>query len=146
MQRTKPTAKQKAFVKAYIKRKFNASAAASDVYDVKKDQSANLGHQVLNKPIVQQTIKEELTKAGISLDYVNDTMKEAMELNKAGKPSQAVLAQLIIHAHKLYNAVPDRVKVTIKQERKELLSKSYDELKEELVSTITTSQAILQDL
>lgn len=147
MQRTKPTPKQKAFAKAYIKNKFNARKTALEVYDTTEKQAHNLGHQVVNKPIVQKTIQEELAKAGITLDYINESMYKSIEHNlRYGKASQAVASDLIKHAHKLYNAVPSKGQTTIKEERKILVDKDFNVLKEELTKTVSTTNQLLQDL
>ena len=57
MRGDKPTPKQRMFAKAYIKNKFNATKSALEIYDTTTKQAHNLGHQVVNKPIVQKTIQ-----------------------------------------------------------------------------------------
>ena len=145
--RHKPTPKQKQFVKEYIKNKFNGSKAALQVYDVKnKDSAKEIAHQNLQKEVVQNEVQRQLAQSGITLEYVNSTMYDAMEFNKQGKASQAVLADYVKHAHKLYNALPKDKKVVVKEERRVLLSKDLEVLKGELTTTVIRSQELLQDL
>src|SRR5574343_497531 len=134
---TKPTMKQKAFAKAYVKNKFNGKKAVLEVYDVKEGNAKGLAHNTLKNPLVQNAIQEELAKAGLSREYLNKTMYDAIEINKGGKPSQAVLAQLLIQAQRIYSYIPKDNKTVVKETRKVFLDKDYNEVKTQLEATVS---------
>ena len=142
-----PTLKHKKFAKAYIENQGNASKAALEAYNIKPEDAPTIGYQNMQKPIVQQTITELLNKAGIDLETLTDYGNEALQNNLTlGKPSQAVGADLLKFYYKLHNAIPKEGKGMIKQERKVLLDKDYNVLREELSTIVTRSQDLLQDL
>lgn len=147
-----PTIKQKMFAKAFVEgilkeNKPNASKAALETYNVKPANAPNLGYQLMEKEPVQIEIKSLLDKAGITLDYLSDSSKDAIDYNlKGGKPSQAVGADLLKFMFKLHNAVPEKRTRTIKEERRVILSHDYQTLKNELKLTQTKTQELLQDL
>lgn len=146
MKPSKPSFKQKQFAKEYIKNKFNAQKAALQVYDVKPNLAKQLGHNTLKNPMVQNEIQKGLAKAGLTPEYINESMYEAIEINKQGKPSQAVLAQLLTQAQKIYQYIPKDRKEVIREERRVLLSKDFSVLKTELTTSVSTSQELLEDL
>ena len=146
MQRTKPTPKQKLYARALIKHKFNGAKAVQEVYDVKPQNAKTLAYQNNQKPVVQKEIRQVLNDAGLSLDYLSSVTKDAIEYNKDGKPSQAVLADLVKHSYKLHNALPSNTKMSIKQEYKVLLDKDYNTIRQELIETNTRTQELLNDL
>lgn len=142
--RTKPTLKQKAYARALVKHKFNGAKAVQEVYNTTK-RGKEIAYQNNKKPAVQEEIKKVLNEVGLSIEYIAQEMKGAIEYNKGGKPSQSVLADLLKQGIKLHQSTLGN-KGTIKQERKILLDKDYNILKEELTTTLTKSKELLEDL
>lgn len=146
-QRKTLTLKEKQFAKKYIEYQGNGAKAALDVYNTNKRNSRNVAHITLKKPHVQQEIKDLLNKNGLDLETLTGVTQEAIYNNlQNGKASQAVGADLLKLMFKLHNVMPSTTKVTIKQERKELLSRDFDSLKEELTQSVTTTQELLKDI
>ena len=146
MRGDKPTPKQRLFAKAYIKNKFNATKSALEIYDTTYKGAKRIGNNNLKIPIVIKTIQEELASEGITMEYTNKILKNALEVNQDGKPSQAVLADLIKHIHKVYYNQPSGNRITVKQEYKVLLDKDYNTIRRELIETNTRTQELLNDL
>lgn len=143
----KPTFKQIKFAKAYIKNQGNASKSALEVYDVKRKDAKTVGYDTLHKPIVQKTIQELLNKNGLKLDdIIAQTTKSIKHNLTYGKASQAVGADLLKFTYKLHNAIPSSKNVTTKEVKKVFLDKDFNEVKTELEASITTTQALLNDL
>ena len=142
-----PTLKQKMFAKKYIEYKGNASKAALEVYDTKPELSQQVGHITLKQEGTQRAIEEILAKNQIDLETLSAYGSEALQNNLTlGKPSQAVGADLLKFYYKLYNVIPSNPKVVMKQERKEIYSKDYKTIKEELTTTVSASQELLNDI
>lgn len=143
----KPTLKQRKFAKKYIENGGNASKAIMEVYDVKQQNAKTLGYQNLQKPIVQKTIQELLNKNGLNLeDITGMTTKMITHNMKYGKASQAVASDLLKFTYKLHNAIPDKAHRVVKEERKILVDKDFNVLKEELTQSVSTTNQLLQDL
>lgn len=142
-----PTLKQRKFAKEYVKNGGNASKAALEVYDTKKSDSHVIGYQNLQKPVVQKTIQDLLNKSGLKLEDLTEITTKAIKHNlQYGKASQAVGADLLKFTYKLHNAIPDKVTRVVKEERKVLLDKDFNEVKTQLEATITTTSQLLSDL
>ena len=103
--RSYPQGKVKAIAKAYIKNKFNGAATGMEVYNTTNRNSAKrMISKALKSPEVKNAIQEELAAVGITREYINKQMYKAIDKNiELGKPSQAVGAQLLIQAQKIYN-------------------------------------------
>lgn len=139
--------KVQAIAKSYVKNGFNGAATGMEVYNTTKRQNAkSMINKALKNPQVQNAIQQELDKAGITREYLNQKFKQAIDINIEGKPSQAVLAQLLIQGQKIYNYLPKENKTVIKETRRVLLSKDYDILKQELTQTTQETQELLGDL
>lgn len=139
--------KAKAIAKSYIKNKFNGTKTGLDVYNTTNPNSAKrMISKALKLPEVQNAIQQELAEAGLTKEYLNKTMYDAIEINKHGKPSQAVLAQLIIQGQKIYNYLPKDTKTVTKEVRKVYLDKNYQEIKSELEASLSVTQELLNDL
>ena len=137
----------KAIAKAYIESGYNGAESGLKVFNTTKRKNASvMMRKALQTKNVQNEIQAQLAKAGIDEEFINTTMYQAIETNKLGKPSQAVLAQLLIQAQKIYNYLPKDNKVIIKQERKILLDKDYKIVKTNLSESVTQSQELLNDL
>jgi len=145
--RTTPTLKQRKFAKKYIENGGNASKAVLEVYNVKTTDAKTIGYQNLQKPIVQKTIQELLNKNGLKLEDLTEFTTKAIKHNLTyGKASQAVGADLLKFTYKLHNAIPDKTHRTVKEVKKVFLDKDFNEVKTELEASITTTQALLNDL
>ena len=143
----RPSLKQKAFAKKYIEYKGNGAKAALEVYDTTKEYAKNVAYITLQKEGTKRAIEEIMNKNQLDLDTLTEYGSEAIQNNLTlGKPSQAVGADLLKFYYKLHNVIPKEGKGIIKQERKILLDKDYNVLREELSTTITRSQDLLQDL
>lgn len=140
--------RSKAIAKAYIKHKYNGAKAGLEVFNTtNKDSAKAMMHNALKSPDVKKAIQEELAEAGITKEYLNKMMFTAIEKNiKEGKPSQAVGAQLIIQGQKIYNYLPKDSKTVLKETRRVFLDKDYNEVKTQLEATVSTTQALLEDL
>lgn len=138
----------KAIAKAYIESDFNGAEAGLKVFNTtKRKHASTMMKKALKSPSVQNAIQEGLVKAGIDQEYINVKFKQAIDNNLTyGKPSQAVGAQLLIQAQKIYNYLPKDNKEVMKQERKIILDKDYNVVKEELTQSTTRSQDLLRDL
>ena len=134
--------------KAYIKSKFNGAEAGMQIFNTKKRKNASvMMRKTLQSPYVQGAIQEELAKTGIDHKFINKHFKLGIENNlKYGKHSQAVGAQLLIQAQKIYNYLPKSKESLVKEERKITLDKNFTVIKEELTQSVTTSQELLKDL
>lgn len=142
-----PTLKQRKFAKEYVKNGGNASKAVMEVYNTKKKNAHLIGYQNMKKPVVQKTIQELLNKNGLRLEDLTEITTKAIKHNlQYGKASQAVGADLLKFTYKLHNAIPDKVNHTIKEERKVLVDKDFNTIKEELTQSVSTTQALLNDL
>lgn len=138
----------KAIAKAYIEKKFNGAEAGLQIFNTHSRKNAStMMKNALQSPKVQSSIQEELAKEGIDHEFINKYFKKGIENNlENGKPSQAVGAQLLMQAQKIYNYLPKDSKTVLKQEYKVLVTKDFNVLKEELTSTLATSQELLNDL
>lgn len=146
--RSYPQGKVKAIAKAYVKNKFNGTKTGLEVYNTTNKNSAKaMMNKALKSPEVQNAIQEELAEAGITKEYINKMMYKAINKNiEEGKPSQAVGAQLIIQAQKIYNYLPKSKEEKIRETRKVFLDKNYNVVKQELEASISTTQQLLEDL
>lgn len=138
----------KAIAKAYINAKFNGAEAGLKVFNTKKRKNASvMMRKALGVKEVQNEIQAELAKEGIDRGFINKYFKKGIEYNiDNGKPSQAVGAQLLIQAQKIYNYLP-KDKGTVKKEtRRVLLDKDFNIVKDELSVSITKNQELLNDI
>lgn len=111
---TETTIKEKLLVTSYIKNNFNGTKAALEVYDTTKENAGNLGAQVLNKPAVQQELKDQLNKAGLSLSYLHDKAYDAIQAGTGVKATQKDANNMIQFLYKLHNAVPSSINKSMK--------------------------------
>lgn len=70
------------FVDAFIRHRFNASAAALEVFDITSDDEAkkkatagSIGHEYLNKPQVQEKLRERMSRQDVSVEWVISRLK-----------------------------------------------------------------------
>lgn len=140
--------RSKAIAKAYIKAKFNGAEAGIEVFNTKKRKNASvMMRKALQSPDVKNAIQEELAQAGLTKDYINKMMFKSIEKNiEFGKPSQAVGAQLLIQAQKIYNYLPKDQATKVRETRKVFLDKDFNTVKEELTQSISLTQSLLNDL
>jgi len=146
--RSYPQGKVKAIAKAYIKNKFNGAATGMEVYNTTNRNSAKrMISKALKSPEVKNAIQEELAAVGITREYINKQMYKAIDKNiELGKPSQAVGAQLLIQAQKIYNYLPKDQATKVRDTRKVFLDKDFNTVKEELTQSISLTQSLLNDL
>ena len=146
--RSYPQGKVKAIAKAYIKNKFNGAATGMEVYNTTNRNSAKrMISKALKSPEVKNAIQEELAAVGITREYINKQMYKAIDKNiELGKPSQAVGAQLLIQAQKIYNYLPKDQATKVRETRKVFLDKDFNTVKEELTQSISLTQSLLNDL
>jgi len=146
--RSYPQGKVKAIAKAYIKNKFNGAATGMEVYNTTNRNSAKrMMSKALKSPEVKNAIQEELAAVGITREYINKQMYKAIDKNiELGKPSQAVGAQLLIQAQKIYNYLPKDQATKVRETRKVFLDKDFNTVKEELTQSISLTQSLLNDL
>lgn len=137
----------KKFAKAYIENGGQVNKAVFEAYPVKDKKNANtLGHALLEKPMVQEEIQRLLNKSGITLDYLNDNVKQAIELNlEQGKPQMGVAADLLKFMYKLHNVIPANKSMNLNYSRKEIINKPYAELKEDLEKMNKLTAKLLVD-
>lgn len=140
--------RSKAIARAYVKAKFNGAEAGMQVFNTtKRKNAAVMMRKAMQSPQVKESIQEELAKAGLDKEYINKKLYKSIEHNlQYGKASQAVGADLLKTAMKIYNYLPDKTTRVIKEERKVLLDKDYNVLKSELEATVTTMTSLLNDL
>lgn len=143
-----PTLKQKLFAKAYVKNKGNGAKAARESYNVSQRNSHNLAFQVLQKPVVQKEISQQLTEAGLGIEDLNNYTKQSIDHNlKFGKASQAVAASLIALSYKMHNAMPASKKLTMNLSLKDqVVNKDFDEVKKLLEKQTEVTQALLAEI
>lgn len=143
-----PTLKQKLFAAAYVKHKGNASKAALEVYDVKKEHSSNLGHQLIEKPVVQEEIAKQLDAVGLDLETLHKKSLSAINDNlKYGKYSQSAGISHLQFLYKLHNAVPVSKKMTMNLSlRDQMPSQDFNDLKKSLEKMNETTQALLKEI
>ena len=143
----KPSMKIKKFAKRYIENGGNGQQAVLDSYDVKsKENASSMAVALLDKPIVQETISALLDKAGISLDYLNEKTKEAIDLNlDGGKPQMSVASDLIKFSYGLHNVIPAKRSMNLNYSKKVIENKSYTELKDELQKMNKLTEKLLAD-
>ena len=146
--RSYPQGKVKAIAKAYIKNKFNGAATGMEVYNTTNRNSAKrMMSKALKSPEIKNAIQEELAAVGITREYINKQMYKAIDKNiELGKPSQAVGAQLLIQAQKIYNYLPKDQATKVRETRKVFLDKDFNTVKEELTQSISLTQSLLNDL
>jgi len=146
--RKTPTFKQKQFAKAYVENKGNASKAALTAYNVNKAGAKTLGYQQLQKPIVQKEIKDQLDKAGLSLEVLNEYSLDAISNNlKYGKASQAAGISQLQFLYKLHNALPASKKLTMNLSLKDqVVGKDFDEIKKLLEKQAEVTTALLAEI
>ena len=144
----RPSVKMRKFAKAYIENGGIASKAVREAYDVKSARNASvLGNSMLQNPMVQKTIKEYLDKSGLNLEYISDKIKSTIDYNlENGKPSQAVGADLLKFSAKLQDVIPSSKSASISYSRKEIIHKTFDEIKEELKEINRKSSDLVNDL
>lgn len=141
-------ARSKAIAKAYVKSKFNGAKAGLEVFNTtNRDSAKTMMHKVLKVPQVQNDIQEELSKSGLTREFINKNLYKGINHNLTyGKASQAVGADLLKTVMKVYNYLPKDSKTVTKEVRKVFLDKNYQEVKQELEASITTTQELLNDL
>lgn len=118
----RPSYKQKAFAKAYIKNGGNATDAAIETLDVTTHDSAkHSGMAMLDRPMVQEEIHKLLDKAGLSLDDLTNYSREIITKGLEAKPSFNTAASHVEKLYKLHGATGHdknvSVKWSIKQQR-----------------------------
>lgn len=70
------------FVDAYIRNRFNGTAAALEVFDVEGDEAArkncagSIAYEYLQKLDVQQKLRDRMSRTDISVEYVLRRLKE----------------------------------------------------------------------
>lgn len=142
----KPSLKMKMVAKKYVENGGNKKDAILSVYEVKKDATASaMTKQVFDNPMVQDEIEKILDRKGLTKDYFTDLMKESIELNMQGKPSQAQAVDLIKYGLKLHNVEPVKKSMNLSYTKKVIENKGYTELKEELTRLNNLTQKILED-
>ncbi len=139
------TLKQKLFVKKYIEKNGNGTAAALEVYDVK---NANVAHSIasenLRKPTIQKKIREALEATGLTPESIAEYLKRAIVSGLGNKSTNSdSLRGLDLYA-KLTGAY-DRQ--DIEQSYKLTLSKlNSKELKMELEKVTIQSSSLINDI
>lgn len=97
----------KLFSKEYVENGGNATQAALKAYDADYVQAKNIGNQNLDKPIVQDEIKRQLEKAGITEEYLHEKSKHVIDLIDDEDPKTLPTATNHLQfAYKLHNAIP----------------------------------------
>lgn len=137
-----------AIAKAYVKAKFNGAEAGMEVFNTKKRKNAAvMMRKAMQSPQVQESIQEELKKAGLDKEFINKALYKGISHNlQYGKASQAVGADLLKTAMKIYNYLPKDSKTVVTEKRKVLLDKDFNTIKEELTQSVSLTQSLLQDL
>ena len=137
-----PTAKQKAFVKEYLRSK-NITKSARKVYNVKNDKNASaLGRNTLSSPNVQFYLQTVLEDAGLTDKDLSVFLREIIEASRAKEalekatPSDGLRG--IEMAFKLLDRFPaERKQIEKKEFRLKLEAKSPEELGEMLDSLLS---------
>lgn len=142
------TIKERKFVKNLVSGDSKKDAVLK-VYDTKKDKFASkMANQILQRPVVQEYIKEILDRKGLSLEDLSDKLHQSIKTNmEGGKPSQAVAADLLKFSFKVQDAVPSTKSVSTKV-NVSLQSPSTDmnELKNILKELSHSNELLLREL
>jgi hypothetical protein len=143
----RPSLKNKKFIKSFIDNGGNATKAVLDAYPVKSAKVATvMGHDLLEKPYIQEEISKALIRQGITIDWLNDNVRDAISDNLSnGKPSQAVGADLLKFMYKLHNVIPASKSLNMSYSKKEIINKSYTEIKEDLSKLQELTSKLLKD-
>lgn len=143
-----PTLKQKLFAQEYVRRKGNITQSALAVYDVKSYRNAKVqGMQNMKKPAVKLEIQRLLNKAGLGIDKVLDTAKDAMLAGVGVKATNADTISMIDKLLHLYNAYPDKRSMNLNYSRKEIIaSKDFLQVQQQLQKLQTITNKLIQDL
>lgn len=141
--------RRKIFARKYVEKNFNGTQAVLDSpYNVGSKASAKqIASQNLRDPLVQKEIKAVMQEKGMSEDWLIDKMKGAIEYNlDEGKPNQAVGANLLDKALKIYNAYPATKNMSMRISLKEQLpDKNFDEIKSMLKELQAKTASIIDD-
>lgn len=96
---TNPT-KAQLFAAAYIKHKFNATRAALEVFDIDQENprarnvAGAVGWDYLRKPEVQDIIKERMSRADISPEWIVTELGKVLASSESPKDKLATLDRL----------------------------------------------------
>lgn len=137
--KTKPTLKQKRFVKYYLETG-NKTEATRRAYNVKEQNATVLSQAVIKAPAVQNLIRVALQKEGLEDDYVAQSLHKLTEaglreesLVKA-KPDDALRA--LKEINKLRDSYPvERKRIEQAVIKMDLKDKTTDELVDMLEQT-----------
>ena len=127
--------KQKKFVRGYIESSGNATTAVIRAgYNVGTRKNAgNMGWALLKKPKVQEELRIQLQKAGMTDEYAFDALKEVIEGGKGRKATAADALKGIDMFIKLRGLYPaEKRAISTFDVKAELRGKTLDELEEEL--------------
>lgn len=105
----KLTLKQKKFIENYLRNGGNATGAAMEVYTPKNRHVAeSMGWENMRKPEIQEIIRQELERGGISLEDVLKNIKANMEagMGVKARASDSLKASEILL--KVMGAFPDQ--------------------------------------
>jgi len=141
MPRTKPTAKQKAFINNYIRTR-NITQSAKAVYNVKNDvNAACLGRKTLQSPAVQNYISEVLDNTGLRDTDLSRFLREIIIASaseralKKATPSDGLRGlEMVFRLKDRFPAERKRIEKT--EFKINLQTKSTKELQELLDKTI----------
>ncbi len=131
----KVSMKQKKFVRGYIESSGNATTAVIRAgYNVGTRKNAgNMGWALLKKPKVQEELRIQLQKAGMTDEYAFDALKEVIEGGKGRKATAADALKGIDMFIKLRGLYPaEKRAISTFDVKAELRGKTLDELEEEL--------------
>jgi phage terminase small subunit len=143
-----PTLKQKLFAQKYIEKKGNGAQAALEVYDVSPKTAKDVAYQNLQKPVVQEEIRKELDKAGLTVNYLNSKSKKVIDLvDKVDPKTIGVATNHLQFVYKLHNVLPAKKSMHMSMSlRDQLPSKDFDEVKEQLQKLTDTTNALLEEV
>lgn len=88
------------FVDAFIRHRFNASAAALEAFDIEGDDkqravtAGSMGYEYLNKPQVQEKLRERLARTDVSVEWVIAKLKALGDRSESDDTVLRVLDRL----------------------------------------------------
>lgn len=145
------TIKERKFVKKLIETG-NQTKAFELVYNThskRRESIRTMAKDVMKRPIVKEYLNEQLNRAGLSLENLNDKLYNAINHNlDNGKPSQAVGGDLLKFSYKLHDAIPSNktlsAKLSIKAEGAQVTD--LNALQQQLQDLAKSNEAILNEL
>lgn len=139
--------KEDLFIDAMVAYKGNQTEAAFQVYDTKSRRNAKMiGSTMMSKDRIREAVMQRMKAKGITFDYLIDKSKKMIDEGIKAKPSFSDARLMISDMFKLYNAYPDKTKVSLSYEKKDITTLTSKDATTQLKQRLTASTKLLEDL